>query len=277
MSRSLYILVTSERPDPYVNAIGHNERQSVDKVVFLHVKEFGEKSANPSSDDKGISLLISRRVQSLLECLSEGMYKFFEGQRQGETVDIQKLYSSEKVTLMKEVYRRCLEIPRWDYRDVAYFDLKAELVRIKKEEPDSIFDVTAISKKYIGDLLACCLLDGIRNLYTFDSKAQPSFDEPWKMLIHELREDISGQKMYDYTNIIDTPIFRDCSKSILVRTPPIKATITVAILLLAILIGSRMYFGGGNGYMQNAITTLEIIAAVAGLLSLYLVFFPPRK
>ena len=273
MNQSLYIFVTSKRPDQYVNPIVHCLLyKGIRKVVFLHIK--GLEGEAPSDSERGISLAVFLQVQSLLDDLSKGFYRFFAGHKDGnKMINLQDMYPG-RLNLIKATYKQCLDMKvEWGYRDINYWDLREELARISKEEPGSIFDVTSIRKSHLGDILTCCIIEGIHSLYTFDLKIQPNFDEPWTMLFHELRTDNLEKSHYRYTNIVDTSIFKACSNSILVRTPPIKISLLVAAVLLLVVLGVYFHFGEVNWFVQLA----YIISAIASLLSLYLTFFPPRR
>jgi len=93
------------------------------------------------------------------------------------------------------------------------------------------------------------------------------------MLFHELETDNSKSNLYEYINIVNTPIFRECSNSILVRTLPIKISLIVAFVLLLVILIFYHYYGEINWVIQVAL----IVASIASLLSLFLNFFPPRN
>jgi len=206
--------------------------------------------------------------------LSRGVYIFFVDKRAGEKVDLRNIYPKEKMISLKSTYKQCLDREvDWDSRDINYLELRGELARIRKNEPDSIFDVTAIKKSFIGDIIACCLLEGIHNVYTFDLEYTPNFDEPWKMLFHELRSDTLEESFYRYTNIVYTPIFRECSHWILFRTPPMKISLFVVVVLLLTILGVYFYFGEPNWFIQIA----YIVSVVASILTLFFALFPPRR
>jgi len=275
MSHSLYIFVTSERPDQYLNPIVHCLLyKSVGKVVFLHIKGLGSSSSSGIQEQKGISFAVFRKVQVLLDGLANGEYKHLHGKETGKIVSLSEVYQQERLTAIKGVYRQCLDIDvNWSHRDVGYLDLRSELARIRKEEPTSIFDVTAISKSYLGDILAASIIEGIQNLYTFDLKQPPDFDRPWTTLFHDLHSDTSDKHQYQYVNIVDTTIFRECSNSILVRTPPLKISVVAAVSLLLITLVVYALSGEVNWFIQVTF----IASAVTSFLSLYFNFFPPRR
>lgn len=275
MSQSLYIFVTSERPDQYLNSIVYCLlKKSICKVKLLYIKGFSGETGLVNDPNISISLAVSRKVQSLLEDLSMGNYKFHVGERAGDSINLQNVYSEKKLIHIQFMYKQCLDKKvKWDNDDINYLDLRRELVSINKKEPNAIFDVTAVKKSLLGDIMSCSIIEGIHNLYTFDLKIKPNYDEPWIMLFHELETDNSKSNFYQYINIVDTPIFRECSNSILVRTLPIKISLIAAFVLLSVILIFYYHYGEINWVIQIAF----IVASIASLLSLFLNFFPPRN
>ena len=276
MSRSLYLFVTSERPDQYLNSIVHcTLYEGVKDIVFLHIRGLEKASSQWSgAEDRGISAVVLRNVQVLLDCLAiVREYRYFVGEKSGERISLQEIYPQERVMSVQRMYKQCLDVVNWRHRDVSYLDLRKELAQIHRKEPDSIFDVTAIKKRYLGDIIAASIIEGIQKLYTFDMKASPNFDEPWTMLFHDLHADVPESRRYQYVNIVDTLVFRECSNSILVRTLPLKISLIAAVGLLLLALGIYFFYGQINWFIQIT----SIASAVAGLLSLYYNFFPPRQ
>ncbi len=241
------------------------------KVKFLYIKGLWDETAKANDPDKVISLAVSRKVQSLLEDLSLGIYTFYVGER--KTIKLQDVYPEKKLIQIKSVYKQCLEMKvRWDYDDINYLDLRKELASIHKKEPNSIFDVTAVKKSLLGDIISCSIIEGIHNIHTFDLEIKPNYDEPWIMLFHDLEEE-NSKRNYQYINIVNTPIFRNCSNSILVRTLPLKFSLIIAFILLIAMLVIYYYYGEINWIVQVTF----IFASIASLLSLFFNFFPLRK
>lgn len=132
-----------------------------------------------------------------------------------------------------------------------------------------IIDITGISKIYMADILACCLLENINNLYTFDLLIAPDFGKPWKMLIHELDEG----KQYKYSNLVETPIFKESAKAILFKTTPLLISIVGTVLFIFVILAVSLFFGGLNGIFVQVIS---IIGTVLGILSFFFIYFPIR-
>lgn len=195
-SSSLYIFVTSERPDQYLNSVVHCYlHRNISKIVFLYIKGTGDPEIG-TNPNRGVSLSVSRNVQSLLEQLANGKYKFYRGSGEEPIVDLGGVYQPPDLAVLKRIYKQCLDADlRWENIDVEYSALRAELSKINKREPNSVFDVTAVSKAFLGDIVACCIVEGIHSLYTFELKRKPDFEAPWSMLFHEL-DNVGGKNLW---------------------------------------------------------------------------------
>jgi len=272
MSRSLYLFVTSARPDQYVNAVTHCvTTMTIDQVVFIHVSAVQGAAAGEEAD---MSAVVNRNVTILLDHLANGQYRYFGGDRDGSVIDLAQHYGPEDFVSLKKLYQSCLNRKvNWSHRQVAYSSLRRELSRIRSTEPQSLYDVTAVSKSLLGDIVALSILGGIRDLYTFDLRIQPTFDEPWRMLLHDLADAASIPAKYVYVNIVDTPAFREASRSILIRTPPLVISLSLAVALLGVTLAVYYVHGMVNAFIQITL----IASAVSSLLALFLNIFPPRR
>ena len=203
MTEGLYLFVTSDRPDQYLNPILHClQHKNLSKIVFLSVEN------RPGSDTSSSARQVRENVESLLSSLAyKGKYKYFTGSMRSKEIDLQITYSPDKLASIKEKYAsaKARKVP-WIEIEIDYFKLREELARIHKTEPDSVFDVSAVSKSYLGDLFAIGVVEGIDNIYTFNLNRSANFDEPWKSLFHELEFRNPGNKGYNYVNLTKTYI-----------------------------------------------------------------------
>jgi len=131
MSQSLYIFVTSERPDQYLNSIVYCLlKKSICKVKLLYIKGFSGETGLVNDPNKSISLAVSRKVQSLLEDLSIGNYKFYVGKRAGDSINLQNVYSEKKLIHIQFMYKQCLDRKvKWDNDDINYLDLRTHVLQ----------------------------------------------------------------------------------------------------------------------------------------------------
>jgi hypothetical protein len=250
--------------------------EHVNRVVFFHIRDWEHPRIGPfPSGEKGKSARIRRNVEALLHSLAgDYEYRYFIGEKAGERVDLKNLFPAEDVAFACDLYSQALELAEtWTNRDIEYSSLRSELRRIQREEPQSIIDVTAIKKPYLGDILAICLIESVKYLYTFDTP--PNFDEPWKMLLDRLNPNAvdAAQRQYGYVNILDTQIFSDCARSILVHSLPVKLSLSASAVFLATMIAVYFLYGPQHWLIQIS----GIIATVATVLGLYLSLVPSRR
>lgn len=271
MSKTLFLFVNSERPDSYLNSVVHcilNE--DVRNVEFIHVP--GSKDSKTAG--QSVSATVQRLVVTLLEDLAaSGKYRHLVGERSGEREDLRQIYSSERLHEIQGIYRRCAELGlNWHNRDVRYQDLRKEIRSIARKKPDSIVDVTAAKKGLLGDVIAAAVIEGLRSLHTFEMKARPDFDKPWTMLYHELAARESLPPGYEYVDIIDTPVFDECSRSLLVRRPSLISSVVVALVGLLVMLIAYFTLGEESWLVRSAFAA----STVASLLSVVFTLFPPR-
>jgi hypothetical protein len=276
VSRTLHLLVTSERPDAYLNSVVHCLLyEEVREVEFLHIQGFGEDSPSRRPVAGMRSANVSRYTQLLLEDLAEtGEYRYFAGEHSGEKVPLRQEYPLDQFTAMQEIYRYCLQLKvHWDHRDIAYTNLRNEIAAIVSKKSDPIIDVSAVSKTFIGDLVAAGVVEGLSALHTFDLIKHADYDHPWTMLFHELRPNGSSPAKYKYINLLDTRVFRECSKSLLVKKPSTLASLILSAILLVSLLIIFWVWGPSNAIIQMA----ALLSGIASILSLYFIFYPPRR
>lgn len=263
--RVLVLLVTSESPDPYINSIAHCvERERVDTVEFLHVADLGPDGLALGKGASGYSEQVQFRVRHLLETLRNGRYEFSNGPRKGEIVDLP--LDAEGLGRAKQRYESYLRL-RWRARDISYFDLSKEIVQRWYRYEGTIFDVTAVKKRYLGDLVAICLVEGISALHSFEIRGRPTFDEPWRMLVHDL-----GRDGYEFVNLLDTPVFRERARRVLGKGLLIRIAAGSTAALLALAMATYFATGGGGAWVQ----ILFLASAVSSIGSFLLTLLARR-
>jgi hypothetical protein len=271
--KSLYVFVDSERPDQYLNAVVHCVRdRDIRNVVFLHIKKL--TSVEQTKDGAGLSARVMAAVQGQLEDLAErGEYLLREGSRSGERVRLTAEYGEARAQQIQDFYKYVRGLPiTWSNAELAYDSLGAKLEEIARRNSDSYVDITAIKKRYLGDIVAAGLVVGLNGLWAFDlGLSVQDFARPWRMLIHELSAPHSPQ--FNYVNILDTQTYRACIRRLFVRSPVRKwvAGITVAFLV----VGGLLYYGLGES--SPVIRVMLAISGFSGLAQLVMIFVPPRS
>jgi hypothetical protein len=175
-----------------------------------------------------------------------------------------------EISRLKAQYLPCLtDNIKWDFERIKYLELRKFISSLKKRKSEEIIlDVTSVTKVYIGDILACCLLDNINEIRTFELLIAPDFSHPWRMLIHELEEG----RQYRYLNLVETPIFQESAKAILIRTPPLLISIIGTVVFVALTLAATFILGN-NSIVIQAISTAS---TALGIISFFLIYFPIR-
>jgi hypothetical protein len=265
--RSLFIFVNAERADQYLNSLVYCVLKcDVREITFVHIK--GLTSSTHGVD--GLSGRVMGKVQAQLEALAEGEYPITSGARTGQRLSLQNEYG-ERAREVRAYYARCRELPiMYKNDEVPYAELRSYLRGIARSSKAAFVDVTAIRKRYLGDLVAAGLVEGLKGLHTFDLTNKPNFEEPWKMLFHEL--DTDDQPAFAYTNILDTEVYKSCLKAVLVRTPAFKVGFGVSVIVIVLAAVLFTILGTGS----KATQAFFALTSAASLVSLALVFWPPR-
>jgi hypothetical protein len=258
--RDLYIFVTTDRPDQYLNSIVHCIEKGTKNIVFVQVEDGRIEQIQLN--------FLRTNVFNLLQNLSAGVYKYYTGAFKDKVVQLDSEYNADDLAKLKAKYSLCLtDGIDWTVERVQYLNLR-RYISILGKSKSVIVDVTSVSKVYIGDIFACSLLENIDKLYTFELLIKPDFDKPWKTLVHELLEG----KAYRYTNLVETPIFKESNKSILIRTTPLLVSIIGTVLFVTTTLVATFIFGFSSIFIQIVST----IGTVLGIISFFLVYFPVR-
>lgn len=268
----LYVFVDSERPDQYLNSIMHCvlERE-VRTIVFLHIKSL--TSADADRHNPGLSGRVMAAVQSQLEGLAERReYLSHADSPALARKNLTEIYGTERALEIGAYYRRARELPlSWSNRELAYEELRPVLKGLAALGSSAFLDVTAVKKRYLGDIVAAGLVEGVRGLWTFDLLVSGvDFSMPWTILIHDLRE--AKTPAYRYTNLLDTDTYKACVRLIFVRAPRYRRLAIGTVAL--IVVGALGYFVLGEDHA--AVKLVMALSGVASIAALALVFTPPR-
>ena len=259
--KSLYVFVTTDRPDQYLNSIVHCIKKGTTCIVLIQVED---------SKNEQIQLnLLRTNVYNLLQNLSSGCYKYYTGRLKDTMVSLDTEYSTDEITKVKVQYNSCLtDNIRWEVERIKYLDMRQYIYSLKTINKDMIIDVTSVAKAYVGDIFACCLLENISELCTFELLVKPDFDKPWKTLIHELEEGTG----YRYTNLVETPIFKEIAKALIIRTTPLFLSIIGTVVFLVLVLAATFIFGSNSVFTQ----AMSTVGTVLGIISFILIYFPVR-
>jgi len=259
---SLYIFITSERADQYLNPIAYCVAKGTRRIVFVQLRR--QIGSQVQAD------VLCRNVYDLAYKLSLGFYKYYIGNLKGTEVPLSNHYSAADIFAIESRYSSCLVgSVSWESESISYTDLKPYIYSLSKQKEQPLIDISCVSKSYIGDILSCCLMKDFKKLYTFDLLKEPDFSQPWKMLMHDLKEGID----FNYVNIVETPIFQETSKAILIKSIPLVSSISATLIFVVLALIANFVLGNNNVIIQ----TLSVVSAVLGITSFFLTFFPIRR
>ncbi|HEY9803768.1 MAG TPA: hypothetical protein V6D25_25725 [Leptolyngbyaceae cyanobacterium] len=260
--KKLYIFVTTDRPDQYLNPIIHSFVKGTNTITFVQIED---------SRTNQIQLnLLRTNVYDLIRNLARGEYKYYTGNLKDTVVPLHNYYSINELAKLKAQYVPLLtDDIQWDIERIKYLDLRKYISLIKKKNADHIIiDVTSVSKTYIGDIVACCLLENFDKLYSFELLIKPNYDEPWTILFHNLEEG----NQYKYVNLLETPIFQASCQDILIRTTPLLISIIGTVLFVVMTLAANFILGNNSSITQ----AISAIGTALGIISFFLIYFPVR-
>lgn len=191
----LYIFVTSNAPDVYINVIRHcMEHYSLQKTInFVGMYEDRDKEGNVKKYLKNVI----QKVEQQISNLSQGKYS-----NRRDTIEI------EIEDYQKVKYSNVAANYEFSPKPILYEELETELKKAITE--DCIFDVSGFQKDYLVDVYTILHLLENTNVHYFKIKTlkERTFDD--KELIHNLH------LKYDYE-------FENISESIYTQSTVVKS------------------------------------------------------
>ncbi len=247
---TLYAFATSDRPEPYVNALCYcvlHKRVKSYKVVVVREPEAGTNQIRPAT--------IYANIVRLLTALSRATYspnENFQPRPIGKPSDSAfDVYRAALDVLNSSGNSGPLEIPKTD--------LDQRLTSIIKDR-HSILDVTALKNNLLIDVVANSLSFHFSELYTFDSFRKLSFDE--KDLYHNLRD-----RDFTFRNLTDGSTVKASLTRIKRWSAGSRFLVVVTLFLLVVglaistLTPDSRYYAG--------FTLASIIASIGSFLFLF--------
>jgi hypothetical protein len=238
----LYIFVTAQRADPYVNVLTYLLRnRTVSAIHYVALIEHGytteQMEARLIDIEAGVGILLGQ--------LAEGRY----GDRE---IDLALDWVS--------VYRECkteLNSISVERLPISWDDLDNALREFLSDGP-VMFDVTTLKKNLLVDVVALLLSRGWTDIRTFElvTSHQPKFDE--QGLIHALGNRFSYRNLADSKHV-EKARSRIVSNSLTFRTVLI---ITAGVALVVFII--QLFFA--NTALESGILALATVAAIAAWL-----------
>jgi hypothetical protein len=201
-----YVFVGSDRPDPYVNSVCAMLKMYGDiQISFVGISDPRAKSVGD----------VATKVRELLEALAGNEYVDVGGTKEvRRPIPHCDLYVEAARVL--SVSREYIVVPR--------SDLDGRLQSFITRGP-AIFDVTALQKDYLVDLVSLLTSRGAGRIGYFSSKKSPNFAKAENNLIHALSVD-----EFDYVDLT-------CSDNVKIAMARIGRRSSVYRISLGVLAG----------------------------------------
>lgn len=212
----LYIFVTSPRPDPYINTLVHVTRNyTLRQVHFIGIAEHGYDEEG--GEQRAATIMAG--TQRMLERLAKGTYDASDGAHR---------LPDDAATEYRECLNR-LAFARTSAMGVRWDDLAAKLREFTRPR-NGIFDVTALKKNLLVDVVALLLSLGEWNVRTFEISKKPTFGA--EDLIHSLKEG----KDYKYRCLADSKHVESARRHMASRSLTLYSLLSVTIIVLGLVI-----------------------------------------
>ncbi|MFO1429226.1 MAG: hypothetical protein U1F76_03670 [Candidatus Competibacteraceae bacterium] len=177
---TLYIFATSERPDAYINTVAYTiEHRGVGKIYVIVISE--HNYAEEMQESELLASTVVANISEQLRRLSVGEYiKKWVDSNNRDVISLQNKFNLE-------VYKRSLEIMNRSGTVGIVIPLSNldKMLRGYVSKGNCIIDVSALKKNLLIDAVATLLSIEFSEVYSFELKKRPSYDET--DLYHNLR------------------------------------------------------------------------------------------
>jgi hypothetical protein len=245
--KTLYIFTTSERSDPYVNTLVYVfSRFSIAAVRVVAISEHGY------SDDReqARATAVMARIDKQLSELADGRYVRSASSGGGAAEIDQRGI---------EIYARCID----RLNEIGMSGVVIPLAKLDDylqqyiASGSGIFDVTALRKHLLVDVVALLLSHGSPEVYSFELVKSPSFNE--EDLIHNLRE---GE--FQYRNLTFSIPLQKAADRIARRSVRFRTLMSLTLLLGVLLVVARVFFA--DTWLMTAFGLASIVASIGSYL-----------
>jgi len=249
--KTLYLVATSERPDPYINTLVHTLSLGVSSVTIVVIGEH----EYPDEHEESLASTVLANISTQLRSLAAGRYLSDVGQP-GRTNHISIDEDDARV------YARCLDhLNQHSVTSVVIplYDLDDRLKGFTSSGP-CIFDVSALKKKLLVDVVALLLSRGFSEVYSFELLKSPTYDQ--RDLIHALRRD-----EYLYRNLTDSTPVRKALERVTSRYVRFRTMVRVTLILLFLVGVPQILFA--DSWLTRVFGSLSAVASIASFLFLF--------
>jgi hypothetical protein len=246
--KTLYLVATSERPDPYINTLVHTLSLGVSSVTIVVI---GEHEYDDEREESLASTVLAN-ISTQLRLLAAGRY-LSDAVQPGRTNHVRIGQDDAKV------YARCLEhLNQHSVTSVVVplYELDDRLKGFISSGP-CIFDVSALKKKLLVDVVALLLSNGFSEVYSFELLKSPTYDE--RDLIHALRHE-----EYVYRNLTDSAPVRKALERVTSRYIRFRTMVRIALILFFLIGVPQILFA--DSWLTRIFGSLSAVASIASFL-----------
>lgn len=253
--KNLYIFATSYRPDAYINSIAYSiEHLGVGSIYVIVISEHDYPEEEQKAQLMASGVLANTVLQ--LQALKDNKYIIFrEKSEENEYLDL-------KNTDGAGIYSKCLEIIEKSGSTGIAISLATLGITLKNyiKKGNCIFDVTALKKNLLVDVVTTLISYSFSDVYSFELKKRQTYDQ--KDLYHNLRHGES----YIYRNLtVSEPVkssMRRISKWALRSKAIMIFTAVVALLFIPVSLFWK------NSPILTIFNTAAVIASISSYLFL---------
>ncbi len=253
--KTLYIFATSERPDVYVNTLSYCvDHLGIDAIQVVAISEHDYPEETQTSRILATTVVgnISRQLQELLR----GKYAAFrEGQEQP---DITELRSPSGVG----VYQRSLDAMNASGTTgivVPLSELDREL-RSYVAKGSCLFDVSALKKNLLVDVVATLLSIGFSEVYSFELRVKQTYGQA------DLYHNLAHGDDFVYRNLARSASVRESLNRIGRWSTRAQAVLLFTLVLALVFIPLSVWLKGS--WLLTCLNVGSMIASVGSYLFL---------
>lgn len=250
----MYLLATSNLPDPYVNVLVHAvERHRPEKVVFVEIVEISESEEGAGDHVR----YVYSSVEKMLRELAGGAYV---SRSQARRVSVSIPGSGA------ERYEKCLSyLSRIETGVVAvpWVDLDRRIGEFMSSGV-AMFDLTTLKKNLLVDVASILLSRGCMEFYTFElTIGRRYFDQ--RDLIHNL-----GATDYNYRRVSNSRHIDVARRRMVARSGSFQKFLAVTALVGCVVLVVQFVFP--DTWLDRIVIAMATAASIAGM-----VLFPLMK
>ena len=261
--KKICIFATSDRPDLYINAITCAvQHLGVGAVIVIVISEYNEHNYLEDSQQPQLKATkVIGNISNQLDALQRG--KYLSTTRGGKLKE-----SDLEITEGVGVYGKCLDVINQSGATgitIPHTHLQ-HAIRGYIYKGNCIFDVSALQKNLLVDVVSILLSYGFSDIYNFELKKTPSYGQ--EDLYHRLKQGES----FEYRNLTISDPVQGCLRRISWWVAPSRAILIFTVVFSATFVPVSIFWQ--ESYLW---TLFNVFTMIASLVSYFSLFLPDTK